>query len=190
MPKPRLSGLGTNAMKLTTASAVALATLALLGACGPSGGSSTAANVAAGGAAPASGPDVQVDISSMPRQRGGLWKTVLDNGDGKPDTSTSCMSGKAPAIPKMPAGCSQASLKRTFLGAYVMDMSCSTPAYTAVMHATVSGDFQTHMTGDSTMTMTMAQQPPRTIKMHTDATWVGPCAPGQKPDDDDSNATG
>ena len=45
------------------------------------------------------------------------------------------------------------------------------------------------MTGDSTMTMSMKQLPPRTIKMHTDATWVGPCAPGQKPDDD-TNAAG
>jgi Protein of unknown function (DUF3617) len=180
-------------MKMTTASAVALATLALLGACGPKGGAANgaAAGGAPGAAAPTSGPDVQVDPSSMPRQRGGLWKTVLDNGDGKPDTSTNCMSGKVPAIPKMPEGCKQLSVKRTFLGAYVMDMSCATPAYSAVMHAVVSGDFQTHMTGDSTMTMTMSQQPPRVMKMHTDATWVGPCAPGQKPiDDEDSNATG
>jgi Protein of unknown function (DUF3617) len=178
-------------MKMTTASAVALAALALLAACGPKGGASngTAAGGAPGAAAPASGPDVQVDISNMPRQRAGLWKTVLDNGDGKPDTSTSCMSGKAPAVPKMPTGCNQFSLKRTFLGPYVMDMNCATPDYTMVMHAVVSGDFQTHMTGDSTMTMSMKQSPPRTIKMHTDATWVGPCAPGQKPDDD-TNAAG
>jgi hypothetical protein len=178
-------------MKMTTASAVALATLALLGACGPKGGG--ASNGAAAGGAPAatpaSGPDVQVDISSMPRQRAGLWKTVLDNGDGKPDTETMCMSGKAPALPKMPKGCNQLSLKRTFMGAYVMDMNCATPDYTMVMHAVVTGDLQTHMSGDSTMTMTMKQSPPRTMKMHTDATWVGPCAPGQKPDDE-TNAAG
>jgi hypothetical protein len=182
-------------MKMTTASAVALAALALLGACGPKGGGSAAANGAAaaggapGAAAPASGPDVAVDIANMPHQRAGLWKTVRDDGDGKPDTSTSCLSGNAPAVPKMPAECKQFSLKRTFLGAYVMDMNCATSEYSMTAHAEVSGDFQSHMVGDSTMNMTMKGMAPRTIKMHNDSTWIGPCAPGQQPDDA-SNAAG
>ena len=176
-------------MKRISASGVAL--LALLTACSPKGGG---AGAAGGGApppgAPASGPDVPVDLANMPHQRAGLWKTVIDNGDGKPQALTSCVSGKAPAVPKMPAGCSQFTLKRSFLGAYVMDMNCTTPNVTMVAHATATGDFQTHMSGDSTMTMSGKQMPARTIKMHTEATWQGPCAPGQKPDDADSSAPG
>jgi hypothetical protein len=127
----------------------------------------------------------------MPRQKAGLWKTVLDDGDGKPDVSISCHSGKAPAVPKMPATCSQFSIKRTFLGAYVMDMNCGTADYTMVMHAVATGDFQSHVVSDSTMTMSSKQAPARTMKMHNEETWIGPCAPGQKPDDEpDSGAQG
>ena len=129
---------------------------------------------------PASGPDVQVDIANMPHQRAGLWKMVLDDGDGKPASSTSCLSGKAPAVPKMPAGCSQFTIKRTFLGAYVMDMSCTTPTFNMVSHAVATGDFQTHVSGDSVMTMSGKNMPARTIKMHNEATWVGPCAPARR----------
>ena len=171
-------------MKLMSASVAALATLALVTACGPKGGSgSTAASGAPTAGAPASGPDVQVDLANMPHQRAGLWKNVIDDGDGKPDTETSCLSGNAPAIPKIPTGCKQFSIKRTFLGAYVVDMSCATADYTMVMHAVATGDFQTHVSGDSTMTMSTKQMPTRTIQMHTEATWLGPCPPGQQPDD-------
>jgi hypothetical protein len=169
-------------MKLTSLSAVALAAFGILAACSPKG-----ASTAAGGSpspatgAPASGPDVPVDLAHMPRQRAGLWKLVIDNGDGKPGTSTLCLSGRAPAVPKMPAGCGPFSIKRTFMGAYVIDMSCTTPAYSMVTHQVATGDFQTHVSGDSTMTMSGKQIPARTVKMHTDETWVGPCAPGQTP---------
>jgi Protein of unknown function (DUF3617) len=173
----------TIAMKLTLASTAALAAFALLAACSPKGGAGSTASGAAAAGGPASGPDVQIDVADMPHQRAGQWKTVLDDGDGKPDVSTSCMSGKTPAIPKMPAECKQFTLKKTFLGAYVMDMSCSTPEYSMTAHAVVTGDTQSHLVGDSTMTMTMKDQPTRTMKMHTDATWVGPCAPGETPDD-------
>jgi hypothetical protein len=171
-------------MRLTFVSVATLATFALLAACSPNGGGNTTASGAAAAGAPASGPDVQINIADMPRQRAGLWKTVLDDGDGKPDTSTNCMSGNVPAIPKMPAECKQFTLKKTFLGAYVMDMSCATPEYSMTAHAVVSGDPQSHLVGDSTMTMSTKDQPTKSMKMHTDATWVGPCAPGQKPDDD------
>jgi hypothetical protein len=174
-------------MRLTPIAAAALAGLSLLAACGPKAGG----NATASGGAPASGPDVQVNLSDLPHQRAGLWKTVLDDGDGKPADMTSCVSGKVPAMPKMPPGCSQFTIKKTFLGAYVMDMSCATPEYTMVAHSVATGDFQTHMSADMTMTMSNKQMPSRTTKMHTDASYVGPCAPGQTPDDaDDTNATG
>ena len=177
-------------MRLTPIAAVALAALSLLAACGPKGGGNATASGGTGGA-PASGPDVQINLSDLPRQRAGLWKTVLDDGDGKPADMTSCLSGKIPAMPKMPAGCSQFTIKKTFLGAYVMDMNCTTPDFTMVAHSVATGDFQTHMAADMTMTMSNKQAPSRTTKMHTEATYMGPCAPGQKFDDeDDSNATG
>jgi hypothetical protein len=176
-------------MNQKLAAAGALATIALLTACGPKAGGASTSVGAPGAGAPASGPDVAIGLTDMPRQRAGLWKNVIDDGDGKPDVETSCASGKISALPKMPAGCSQPRLKRTLLGAYVMDLNCATPKYTMVEHAVLTGDFQTHVSGDMTMTMSINQAPTQTIKTHNDATWLGPCAPGQKPDDEiDSSA--
>ena len=81
--------------------------------------------------------------------------------------------------------------KRTFLGHIVMDMNCATPEFTMVMHSEAQGDFQTGMSSDATMTMSGKQMAPRTTKMHSEAHYLGPCTPGQQPDDaDGAKATG
>jgi hypothetical protein len=172
-------------MKLT--SIAALAAMSLLAACGPKG----AGNAATGGT-PASGPDVSINIADLPHPKAGLWQSVIDDGDGKPMTTTTCFSGKTPTMPKMPPGCSQFSIKRTFLGHFVMDMNCATPEFTMVMHSEATGDFQNNMASDATMTMSSKQMGPRTSKMHTEAHYVGPCPPGQQPEDEGggSNAAG
>jgi hypothetical protein len=175
-------------MKPTSAAVLALATFSLLAACGPKAGGNATAS--AGGAA-TSGPDVQINMSDLPHPKAGMWQNVIDDGDGKPATMTSCLSGKTPTMPKMPAGCSQFSMKRTFLGHIVMDMNCTTPQFTMVMHSEATGDFQSNMSSDATMTMSEPNMPARTTKMHTEAHYVGPCAPGETPDDIvDSNAAG
>jgi hypothetical protein len=175
-------------MKLTPTAAIALAALSLLAACGPKAGGANA--TAGGGAAPASGPDVPLTFADLPHPRAGLWQNTIDDGDGKPATTTSCFSGKTPAMPKMPTGCSQLNIKRTFLGHIVMDMNCATPDFTMVMHSEATGDFQNSMSSDATMTMSMKGSAPHTSKMHSEAHYIGPCAPGQTPDDADTNAAG
>jgi hypothetical protein len=184
-------------MKLTPTAAmasitVALAALSLLSACGPKpAGNATAGAGAPAGAAPTSGPDVEINMSDLPHPKAGLWQNTIDDGDGKPTNMTTCLSGKTPTMPKMPPGCSQFSIKRTFLGHIVMDMNCATPEFTMVMHSEAQGDFQNSMSSDATMTMSSKQMAPRTTKMHSEAHYLGPCAPGQKPEDEgDSNATG
>jgi len=130
-------------MRLTPTAAVALAALSLLAACGPKGGGNATASASGPAAsAAASGPDVSITMADLPRPKAGLWQSTIDDGDGKPSSKTTCYSGKAPNMPKMPPGCSQLSIKRTFLGAIVMDMNCATPDFTMVMHSTVTGDFQ------------------------------------------------
>jgi hypothetical protein len=179
-------------MRLTPTAAVALAAFSLLAACGPKGGGNATASSGAPaiGGAPASGPDVQITMADLPRPRAGLWQNTLDDGDGKPTTMTTCYSGKTPNMPKMPQGCSQLSLKRGFLGAITMDMNCATPDFNMVMHSTVTGDFQNTMSSDAVMTMSMKGSPAKTSKMHSEAHYVGPCAPGQTPDDaPDTNGT-
>jgi hypothetical protein len=172
------------AVKTFPAVALTIASLALLTACGQKGGGGNAAapGTAQSGGAAASGPDVEIKMSDLPHPRAGLWKIVTDDGDGKPATMSICRSGKMPEMPKMPAGCSKFVIKKTFLGAYVVDMDCKTPNFSMTAHSTVTGDFQTHAAGDSDMTMQIKGQPAKTMKMHMEETWSGPCAPGQTPD--------
>jgi len=166
------------------ATAIGLAALCLVAACGKSG-----ANSGAGGsppataAAPSSGPDTPLAYADLPHPRAGLWQTTTDNGDGHPDTSTTCLSGQAPAMAKMPDGCAQPSIKRTFTGQIVIDASCKTPHFSMTGHSVSSGDFQNHVSTDSETSMTMGSQPTRSSKIHIDSRWIGPCPPGQKPDD-------
>ncbi len=167
--------------------AIAIAGLCLLAACGPKpGGNAAAGSASAGGAAggaTAGGPDQVLNFSDLPHPKAGLWQETMDDGDGKPSNETMCLSGKVPNV-KMPKGCSQFTLKRTFMGAIVMDMNCAEPEFTMVSHGQITGDMQSQMSSDMTMTMTMKGQPARTTKMHTEAHYLGPCAPGQKPDDE------
>jgi hypothetical protein len=169
--------------------ALAMAGLCVLAACGPNaGGNATAAG--GGTTVAAAGPDQVINFSDLPHPKAGLWQTTTDNGDGKPPTTdTKCLSGKMPSV-TVPKECSQFTLKRTMLGAYVMDMNCASPDFTLVSHANMTGDFQSQMSSDMTMTMTMKGQPPQTTKTHEDSKYVGPCAPGQTPDDADVNSAG
>jgi hypothetical protein len=172
-------------MKLIPATAMSLAALALLTACGQkTNGAAASGNAAASGgdaAAPAaaSGPDTEIKISDIPTPRAGLWKH-LEVVDGKSETRTLCHKGSLPEMPKKPRDCQEFTLKKTFLGGYKMDMKCVSPESTIEAHATITGDFQSHVVGDSTMTMTGKGIPPQMIKTHIEDTWVGPCAPGQE----------
>ncbi|HEY2710201.1 MAG TPA: DUF3617 family protein [Caulobacteraceae bacterium] len=178
-------------MKLSPTAAIAIAGLCFVTACGPKAGGNAAAGgtTTAAGGAQASGPDQVISFADLPRPKAGLWQQTMDDGDGHPASTTSCLSGKNPNV-KMPKSCTQFTITRTFLGAIKMHMNCSSPEFSMVSDAVATGDMQSSMTSDMTMTVTMQGQPPKTSKMHIDAKYMGPCAPGQTPDDaDDDNAT-
>jgi hypothetical protein len=177
-------------MKPTLPLAAAIAGLSLLAACGPKGGGNQAGG--APGAPAATGPDVPITMADLPRPKAGLWQSTIDDGDGKPASTTSCYSGKQPDLGKMPQTCQTMTFKRTILGAIVIDMACANPDFSLTMHSVATGDFQSAMSSDATMSMTMKGQPPKVSKMHTEAHWVGPCPPGMKPDDapDTTSSTG
>lgn len=176
-----------------TPTAAAFAAVSLLAACGPQGGGN--ATAAAGGvpaiaAAPASGPDVQISAAALPHYRAGLWRNVIDTGDGRPITLTNCLSGKATAMPHLPPCFKQFSVKRTFAGAYVIDSTCESSMFTMAAHTVLTGDFQTNVSSDGATTTTTKQAPPEVSKTHTQASYLGPCAPGQKPDDEQPAPSG
>ncbi|HUO12141.1 MAG TPA: DUF3617 family protein [Caulobacteraceae bacterium] len=174
---------------MRTATVIGLSVLCFVAACGKP--VERAGAVGPGAAkAPANGPDAPLAYADLPRLKPGLWRTTTDSGEGPPDTSSSCLSGRAPVVAKIPDGCAQPSIKRTFTGEIVVDASCKTAHFSMIGHTVSRGDFQSHVTTDSETTMTIGRQPPRTSKLHIDSRWVGPCPPGRKPDDaPDSDAT-
>jgi hypothetical protein len=164
--------------------------LCLLAACGPKGGGAATAQAGGAAAPAASGPDVVIGQADLPHPRPGLWQNVIDSGDGHPETITSCLSGRTVDF-RTPKNCAKVSFRRTILGAIVADMDCGTGQFHFTSHTVATGDFQSAMSSDGETTMQAPGQPPRTIKMHTEARWVGACPAGMKPDDaPDTSSTG
>jgi hypothetical protein len=169
-------------VKPTLVATTAIVVISLLAACGPKGGG--AATAANGAAAPAAAvPDVPVALADMPRLKAGLWKSTIDTGDGKPGSLTSCVSGKSPAVQHLPPCFKQLDIKRTFQGAYVVDSTCATPGFTMTSHAVMTGDFQSTMSSSATTTTTTPEAAPKITQTHMDSRYIGPCPPGQPPDD-------
>jgi hypothetical protein len=175
-----------NRLRLVGLAAVSVSLIAL-GACSKGGGASSGQAAAGGGggaASPASGPDTVITEADLPRMKAGKWQKVESGEGDKPSTDTYCESGKPIQMQRgNPKECSKFEIKKTFLGGIVMNMTCSTPQYSMTAHATASGDFNSHWSGDVEMTMTAAGKPPMTTRFHTESTYLGPCDPGQKPDD-------
>ncbi|MGA0599774.1 DUF3617 domain-containing protein [Caulobacter sp. KR2-114] len=177
-----------NGLRLAGLAAVSVSLIAL-GACSKGGASSGASQAAGGGsgggaASPASGPDTVITEADLPRLKAGKWQKVETGDDGKSSTDTYCESGRQLQMKRADLkSCSQFEIKRTFLGGIVMNMTCGNPQYTMTAHATASGDFNSHMTSDVQMTMAVQGKPPVVTKVHTEATYLGPCDAGQKPDD-------
>jgi hypothetical protein len=181
-------------MSRSTKRSLALAGFCLIAACGPKGGGASSGQATA--APPASGADVQLSFADLPRPRAGLWRTTLDNGHGRLVTDDHCLSGKAPNIGREarfghgPSGCGQVSVRRTLLGAIVMDMTCGASGLTMTSHTVATGDFQTTMTSDSKMTLSAGRMATRTLTFHSEAHWVGPCPAGQRASDEPQRAAG
>ncbi|HEY1752203.1 MAG TPA: hypothetical protein VGG29_13155 [Caulobacteraceae bacterium] len=166
----------------------AAAGLMMAAACSQGGGSgNTAATNGAGGAGqaakPASGPDIVISAADMPHVKAGYWARVeTTNGQGAQVTH-SCESGKPVDFGKTPKECSSFALKRTFLGAIVLDGACKSGPVSSTMHVTISGDFDSHYVTDGAATITMEGRPPTSFATHTEAKYLGPCPPGVKPED-------
>ncbi len=126
--------------------------------------------------------------ADLPNLKAGKWQKVESDGVSKAETSTYCEAGKPLRMAK-PAKeqCAKFEIKRTFLGGIVMDMQCGDPGkYEITAHASASGDFNSHMTSDTTMSVNVPGQAPVTTKVHTDATYLGPCDAGEKASDLDN----
>jgi hypothetical protein len=157
-----------------------LASAGSLAACSQPAGNTTttaAGSSAAPAAAPSSGPDTAITAADLPHPRAGLW-AVSTSTNGEPaHTAQSCYHGEPFKMNEHPVpGCTGMQLKRTFLGDYVMDASCSEHGIQTVMHMDVHGDFTGgSYTTNGSVHMVLPGRPPMDITSHSEAHWIGPC---------------
>jgi hypothetical protein len=159
--------------------------LVSLAACGKS--ATTAGGSSSAGAPAASGP---VSLSQFPARKPGLWQQVMAMDgpasgpgfklciDAASDARMSAFARRSPG-----AKCSPAQMTRNLDGSIGVTETCDMGAsgkasttgvikgdfnssYTVTMDSQISGSPMAQMNGDHKMIIT--------------ATWLGPCAPGQK----------
>ncbi|MFI4934802.1 MAG: DUF3617 domain-containing protein [Caulobacterales bacterium] len=156
--------------------------LVLVAGCSSKGGGANTAVAGGPGApaaAPASGPDTVITAADLPHPKAGLWQ-VSNSVDGAPATlHQNCETGGTDFKPEqLGKGCSKFEFKRTFLGGVVINAECGEGTVKTAMHIVGSGDFTSTYVSDGTVTVTSGDQPPRTIKSHSEAHYIGPCPPG------------
>jgi hypothetical protein len=170
-------------MKLFYSAAIAALGLVLIAGCSPKGGAAnnTAAatpsgSPAASGAAPASGQDVTIAATDLPRPKAGLWETVTTTEGQAPTTSRRCEKGEAIKAP-VNKDCAKFEFKRTALGGIEMNIACG-PHSDVTVHAVITGDFDSHYVSDTEGTATIPGHPPMVIKTHSEGRYIGPCPAG------------
>ena len=141
----------------------------------------------------AAAPSAAVPVAAArPHTREGLWEEKMTmEGMGFTSTSQICIdkSVEDKMVPDLQGGrtnCSSHTMNRQLNGDWTFSAVCSTGKTGTVTTAgTVHGDFNSAYTMDMTSTISGADVVAmnRTMKMSVQATWLGPCKPGQKPGD-------
>jgi len=173
-------------MRILIATALAGVALVSLAACNkPAGGNSTAA-ATAGGAAPAAGP---LSVDQMPHRKPGLWKQTMVM-DGAPSVGAIQLCVDEASETKMNiasqnvagAKCDKPQFTRALDGSIAFSNSCDMGADGKMQTSgTIKGDFNSGYV--ATIATTTSGAPIAQMNgAHTmviNATWTGPCAPGQ-----------
>jgi len=129
-------------------------------------------------AGPAGGADVVISQADLPKLKPGLWETSVSN-DGKPATSSQhCETGERIGMEAMSKACSKFEFRRSALGVITIDAVCGAGGYSSTMHMTVSGDYESKITGDGLITMNNPDHAPTAITTHSESHYVGPCPAG------------
>jgi hypothetical protein len=165
-------------MTISRTALILVAGAALVAGCSKSGGNTTAAaSAGAPAAAPTSGPDTVITAADLPHPKAGMWVVSSSTNGGPPHTSQSCYHGEPFKMNEHPVpGCTGTVLKRTFLGAYVMDADCAEHGFESSMHMDVHGDWTGGAyTTNGSVHMVFPGRPPMDITTHSEAHWMGPC---------------
>jgi hypothetical protein len=172
-------------MRILIATGLAGVALVSLAACNkPAAGNSA---TAAGGAAPAAGP---LSIDQMPQRKPGLWKQtmVMDGAPSGAGAIQLCVDAASEAKMNIAAQniagakCDKPRFTRALDGSIAFSNSCDMGSNGKMQTSgTIKGDFNSGYV--ATVATTTSGSPMAQMNgAHTmviNATWTGPCAPGQ-----------
>ena len=140
-------------------------------------------------------PAAMVRADDRPTPRAGLWESRLQSpGGGEAMVIKQCMDGKVDLEGLMQAtgGLCELKWKRIGPDRVETDTSCKVGPVTVTGKGLVIGDFNSKLRIETTSTTTMEGMPagapalgvsPEPQKMVVEASWLGPCQPGQKAGD-------
>jgi len=176
-------------MRVLIATGLAGAALASLAACGKP--AAPGAPQAAAPAASAPSGSGALSLQDLPHRKAGLWRqTMTLEGVDRPLPTTEACSDAASEAKLTLLGqhrnkdlCQNQQFTRNLDGSLSFSVSCDMgPRGKTVSNGTISGDFNSSykIAMDSTTSGAPVEQANRERKMTITATWIGPCAPGQR----------
>lgn len=118
-------------------------------------------------------PGTPVAASALPHPKPGLWRWSSQAGGQK----QLCLSGQPLVALAVRPGCAVSREIRTAGGAYVVEAKCENSPVSRTW-AKAAGDYNKVFTLDVVIDDSRGD-----ITDHADYRYLGPCAPGQRPDD-------
>jgi hypothetical protein len=170
-------------MRVPISAGLAGVALCCLAGCGkPAPASSASASAPA--AAPTASAPSPLTAATLPHRKPGLWRqTMTMEGMNMPMPVTQmCLDAASEAKMSMfgqnmrRGHCDSESFSRNLDGSISYSSSCDFGGSKTESHGTVSGDFNSSYT----VVVDTKSQGGDARKMTMTATWIGPCAPGQK----------
>ena len=132
-----------------------------------------AALASCGSKLPPEEPGTPIAAAALPHPKAGLWKWSSHAGGVK----QLCLSGQLLAALAERPGCAISRQVHTVAGAYVVEAKCQASPVSRTW-AKTAGDYNRAFTLDVVIDDTRGD-----ITDHADYRYLGPCAPGQHPDD-------
>lgn len=139
----------------------------------------------------------QPRAEDFPVRKAGLWESTMRSGKDtkEPVPIKQCVDAKTDTgLLGMVSGMCDLKWKRAGDDRIEADTTCKVGSVTSSGKAVITGDFNTSIRAESTMTTSGAGSvampggraidiPPVTQTIVVESKWIGPCEPGQKPGD-------
>jgi hypothetical protein len=120
----------------------------------------------------------------LPRRKSGLWHITMSGPHLGRMELEECVERSSDDMfkPEDPSSCSKIDVRRQG-AAFNVELVCKEEDSTVTSRGSITGSFESAYKGNFNVTYSPPLEGMRETTMQTEARWVGPCKPGQKPGD-------